>query len=180
MNFRIVGKWWKYYVFKYRDVEKGMWKLVLFLQFSLNLRTPRSECRERDIKKYNLNDIFEDWWYGELKLVSSWFDDWCFEIFVLTIFWIISDLWESGVKIMMSEKGSIFQYTFRQKQKYDKKIDNILVFACITELSYQHISPGGYCCNTSSDIHPYRPYAPSCQDFALTSPSPCDPDSTDQ
>ena len=61
------------------------------------------------IKICDLNHMFEDWWYGELKLVSSWFDDWCFEIFVLTMFWIISEQWEIGEKIMflniqMSEK----------------------------------------------------------------------------
>ena len=40
------------------------------------------------------------------------------------------------MKRLWCRKSEIYihiQYTFRQKQKYDKKIDNILVFACITE-----------------------------------------------
>ena len=40
------------------------------------------------IKKYNLNDMFEIKRYVELKLISSWFGNWCFEIFVLTMFWM--------------------------------------------------------------------------------------------
>ena len=44
------------------------------------------------IKICDLNDIYQIiYWYGELELISSWFDDWCFKIFVLTMFWIIPD-----------------------------------------------------------------------------------------
>ena len=61
------------------------------------------------IKICDLNDMFEDLWYGVLKLVLSWFGIRWFKTFVLTMFWIISELWESGEKIMflnigMSEK----------------------------------------------------------------------------
>ena len=48
------------------------------------------------IKNCDLYDMFEDIWYGESELVLSWFDDRCFETFVLTMFWIISELWEIG------------------------------------------------------------------------------------
>ena len=49
------------------------------------------------------------YWCGELELVLASYDNWCFETFVLTMFWIISELWESGENVMffnigMSEK----------------------------------------------------------------------------
>ena len=38
--------------------KKQIGKYILNSSFSLSLRTPRSECRERDIKIYDLNDMF--------------------------------------------------------------------------------------------------------------------------
>ena len=35
-------------------------KYILNSSFSPYIRTPRSECRERDIKICDLNDMFED------------------------------------------------------------------------------------------------------------------------
>ena len=63
-------------------------------------------------KNCDLNAMFEDWWYGELKLVLVSYENKYFEIFVLTMFWIIPDLWEIDEKIMylniqMSEKGCV-------------------------------------------------------------------------
>ena len=57
------------------------------------------------IKICDLNDMFEDWWYVESKLVLSSHESRCFKIFVLTMFWIISDLGGNGENIMFLNIG---------------------------------------------------------------------------
>ena len=68
----------------------------------------------------------------------------CFD-YVLNKLWFMRNRWKCYVfKDSDVGKANIYIsniHTFREKQKYDKKIDNILVFACIAEDSHQHYHP---------------------------------------
>ena len=105
---RFMRKWRKDYVFKQQHVGIEIWKLVYISQFSLSLRTSRSECKEWVyLNIFNIFRICEIlfWITGYKNMLFKWY--------------VLKNRWEDDFKSMV--KIIYIQYTFNtlniEKQK---------------------------------------------------------------